>query len=90
MPCTSATKHSPFFFCLGALIRLVVTLVAIGKRATVSVFGGDYKTKDGTGVRDYLHVTDLAIGHVAALKKLLSTHIGCEVRRREGYGLYWC
>ena len=35
----------------------------------LSVFGNDYKTIDGTGVRDYIHVVDLAIGHVAALKR---------------------
>jgi UDP-glucose 4-epimerase len=42
----------------------------------LSVFGGDYPTKDGTGVRDYIHVVDLAKGHLAALKKLASTP-GC-------------
>ena len=44
--------------------------VAVGKREALSVFGSDYPTKDGTGVRDYIHVVDLAVGHVAALKKL--------------------
>ncbi|XP_074306508.1 UDP-glucose 4-epimerase GEPI48-like [Silene latifolia] len=39
----------------------------------------DYNTKDGTGVRDYIHVVDLADGHIAALKKLFDTDIGCEV-----------
>lgn len=38
----------------------------------MSVFGADYNTKDGTGVRDYIHITDLAIGHVYALKKLMN------------------
>lgn len=47
-----------------------VTQVAIGKREFVHVFGNDYDTKDGTGVRDYVHVVDLAYGHVLALKKL--------------------
>ncbi len=45
-----------------------VSQVAIGKRDFVSVFGSDYPTPDGTGVRDYIHVMDLAEGHVAALK----------------------
>lgn len=36
----------------------------------LSVYGNDYNTKDGTGVRDYIHVTDLAIGHLKALKKI--------------------
>ena len=44
-----------------------VTQVAVGKRPQLSVFGGDYPTHDGTGVRDYIHVTDLAIGHIKAL-----------------------
>ncbi len=47
-----------------------ITQVAIGKLACLSVFGNDYPTLDGTGVRDYIHVTDLAEGHLAALKKL--------------------
>lgn len=47
-----------------------VTQVAVGKLAQVSVFGDDYNTLDGTGVRDYIHVVDLAKGHVAALKRL--------------------
>ncbi|MES0267953.1 UDP-glucose 4-epimerase GalE [Citrobacter sedlakii] len=47
-----------------------VCQVAIGKHKQVSVFGSDYPTKDGTGVRDYIHVMDLAEGHVAALKHI--------------------
>ncbi len=47
-----------------------VTQVAIGKREVVHVFGDDYPTADGTGIRDYIHVCDLAYGHVLALKKL--------------------
>ena len=46
-----------------------VTQVAVGKRERLSVFGGDYPTPDGTGVRDYIHVVDLALGHIAALKR---------------------
>ncbi len=47
-----------------------IAQVAIGKRDVLHVFGTDYKTVDGTGVRDYIHVVDLASGHVAALKAL--------------------
>ena len=47
-----------------------ITQVAIGKRAELGVFGNDYDTHDGTGVRDYIHVVDLAIAHVKALKKI--------------------
>jgi UDP-glucose 4-epimerase len=47
-----------------------VAQVAVGKLEQLSVFGDDYETEDGTGVRDYIHVVDLAKGHVAALKKL--------------------
>lgn len=47
-----------------------VSQVAVGKRDKVMVFGDDFPTKDGTGVRDYIHITDLAKGHVAALEHL--------------------
>lgn len=47
-----------------------ITEVAIGKRKELSIFGDDYPTYDGTGVRDYIHVCDLAEAHVCALKKL--------------------
>lgn len=47
-----------------------VAQVAVGKRECLGVFGNDYDTPDGTGVRDYIHVVDLAIGHVKAVKKL--------------------
>lgn len=46
-----------------------ITQVAIGKLEHLNVFGDDYPTKDGTGVRDYIHVVDLSIGHVKALQK---------------------
>jgi UDP-glucose 4-epimerase len=49
-----------------------VAQVAVGRRARLSVFGDDYDTPDGTGVRDYIHVVDLAQGHVKALDRLLS------------------
>ena len=48
-----------------------ISQVAVGKLAELSVFGGDYETKDGTGVRDYIHVVDLARGHVKALDKVV-------------------
>lgn len=47
-----------------------VTQVAVGKLPQLGVFGNDYDTHDGTGVRDYIHVVDLAMGHVKALKKI--------------------
>jgi UDP-glucose 4-epimerase len=47
-----------------------ITQVAVGKLKELSIFGDDYDTTDGTGVRDYIHVMDLADGHVKALKKL--------------------
>ena len=49
-----------------------ITKVAVGKLKEVHVFGNDYHTKDGTGVRDYIHVVDLAKGHVLAVNKLLT------------------
>ena len=52
--------------------------VATGARPELSVFGDDYDTRDGTGVRDYLHITDLAEGHIAAINYLQS-HQGVEV-----------
>lgn len=55
-----------------------ITQVAIGRREYLSVYGNDYDTPDGTGVRDYIHVVDLAKGHVAAVKFVLE-HSGCEV-----------
>ncbi|KAM6335162.1 UDP-glucose 4-epimerase isoform 2-T2 [Alca torda] len=55
-----------------------VAQVAVGRREFLSVFGNDYKTHDGTGVRDYIHVVDLAKGHIAALKKL-KENCGCKI-----------
>ncbi|XP_045478708.1 UDP-glucose 4-epimerase-like [Harmonia axyridis] len=49
-----------------------ISQVAIGRRDFLRVFGSDYDTKDGTGVRDYIHITDLAIGHLKALEKISS------------------
>jgi len=58
-----------------------VTQVAIGLRPYLSIFGGDYPTKDGTGVRDYLHVVDLARGHLAALSNGIwgDSKTNCEI-----------
>ncbi|MRH42691.1 UDP-glucose 4-epimerase GalE [Aquibacillus halophilus] len=54
-----------------------ISQVAIGKLKSLYIFGNDYPTKDGTGVRDYIHVVDLAIGHLKALEKVQSA-IGVE------------
>ena len=50
-----------------------IAQVAVGKRECLHVFGDDYPTPDGTGVRDYIHVVDLAVGHVRALEKMQNT-----------------
>ncbi|MEG6612887.1 UDP-glucose 4-epimerase GalE [Pseudoclostridium thermosuccinogenes] len=50
-----------------------ITQVAVGKREKLSIFGNDYDTHDGTGVRDYIHVVDLAKGHLKALEKVMKT-----------------
>ena len=55
-----------------------ITQVAVGRRHHLSVFGNDYDTHDGTGVRDYIHVVDLAKGHVAAVK-YATENLGCDV-----------
>ncbi|XP_063810173.1 UDP-glucose 4-epimerase [Pseudophryne corroboree] len=55
-----------------------VSQVAVGRREYLNVFGNDYNTPDGTGVRDYIHIVDLAKGHIAALKKLQTSN-GCKV-----------
>ena len=55
-----------------------ITQVAVGRREFLGVFGNDYDTHDGTGVRDYIHVVDLARGHVAAVK-YVAENKGCEV-----------
>jgi UDP-glucose 4-epimerase len=47
-----------------------ITQVALGKQASLAIYGADYPTRDGTGVRDYIHVTDLASGHLSALAEL--------------------
>jgi UDP-glucose 4-epimerase len=50
-----------------------IAQVAVGRLEKLSIYGGDYPTPDGTGVRDYIHVDDLAAGHVAALNRLTTT-----------------
>ena len=61
-----------------------VAQTAVGKRDIVNVFGGDYDTLDGTGVRDYIHVVDLALGHIAALEH--STPGACAFNLATGTG----
>ena len=56
-----------------------ITQVAVGKLPRLSVFGDDYDTPDGTGVRDYIHVVDLALGHIKALDK---------IKQSNGVGIY--
>lgn len=63
-----------------------ITQVAVGKRPRLQVFGGDYDTPDGTGVRDYIHVVDLAAGHVAALRYLLDSGRGITANLGTGRG----
>ena len=66
-----------------------ITQTAIGRRDHLSVFGNDYPTPDGTGVRDYIHVVDLARGHVCAIRKL-ETNCGlfiCNLGTGKGYSV---
>jgi UDP-glucose 4-epimerase len=53
-----------------------ITQVAVGKLKELNVYGNDYDTIDGTGVRDYIHIVDLAKGHLKALDKLVAEHVG--------------
>ena len=64
-----------------------VAQVAVGKRPFLNVFGSDYPTPDGTGVRDYIHVQDLAAGHVAALQALLEQKKSFTVNLGTGRGI---
>jgi UDP-glucose 4-epimerase len=63
-----------------------VAQVAVGRRPELSVFGGDYPTPDGTGVRDYIHVVDLARGHLAALDTLDRTQGAVPINLGTGLG----
>ena len=57
-----------------------IAKVAVGKLEKVSVFGNDYDTPDGTGVRDYIHVVDLAKGHIKAIEKIeKEKQVGCKI-----------
>merc|ERR1712187_1083623 len=56
-----------------------VQQVAVGRRECLSIFGTDYDTPDGTGVRDYIHVEDLAAGHICALRRALEVGGGCMI-----------
>ena len=63
-----------------------VSQVAVGKLKELSVFGNDYPTHDGTGVRDYIHVVDLAVGHLAALQALEKNSTGLTLNLGTGIG----
>lgn len=66
-----------------------ITQVAIGKRKELSVFGADYPTPDGTGIRDYIHVVDLARGHLKALKKIQPSAVeGKEYKQGTGESVW--
>jgi UDP-glucose 4-epimerase len=66
-----------------------ISQVAVGKREALQVFGSDYPTPDGTGVRDYIHVVDLALGHLAALQYLERTPglLTCNLGTGRGYSV---
>jgi UDP-glucose 4-epimerase len=64
-----------------------ITQVAVGKREFLSIFGNDYLTPDGTGVRDYIHVVDLAHGHLAALRYLQERQQSITVNLGTGRGV---
>jgi UDP-glucose 4-epimerase len=63
-----------------------VAQVAVGRREHLQIFGSDYDTPDGTGVRDYIHVVDLAAGHAAALRHLLDKRRSITVNLGTGHG----
>jgi UDP-glucose 4-epimerase len=66
-----------------------ITQVAVGRRERLAVFGGDYPTPDGTGVRDYIHVVDLALGHLRALERLAAAPglVTCNLGTGQGYSV---
>lgn len=65
-----------------------ITQVAVGRREKLTIFGNDYPTPDGTCVRDYIHVVDLAEGHVAALNYMMKGQTGCQaINLGTGYGV---
>ena len=59
---------------------------AIGIKASINVYGDDYKTKDGTGVRDYIHVNDLAVAHIKALEFIFENKSNLTLNLGTGYG----
>jgi UDP-glucose 4-epimerase len=63
-----------------------IAQVAVGRREALNVYGNDYPTPDGTGVRDYIHVVDLARGHLAALEKLATSSEVLSVNLGTGRG----
>ncbi len=63
-----------------------ITQVAVGKLQCLGVFGDDYDTPDGTGVRDYIHVVDLALGHVRAIEKIAENKGLCIYNLGTGHG----
>ncbi len=67
-----------------------ISQVAVGRLPLLSVFGNDYPTPDGTGVRDYIHVVDLAVGHLKALTKLKSMTgvLTCNLGTGQGYSVH--
>ena len=75
-PCGTPNNLMPF-----------VAQVAVGRRPRLQIFGNDYETPDGSGVRDYLHVQDLAEGHVAALRHLLAGGASLTVNLGTGRGV---
>ena len=56
-----------------------ISQVAIGSKPSLTIYGNDYNTPDGTGVRDYIHVVDLSAGHLAALAKIEKVKLGYRV-----------
>uniref|UniRef100_A0A3B3C7Q9 UDP-glucose 4-epimerase n=1 Tax=Oryzias melastigma TaxID=30732 RepID=A0A3B3C7Q9_ORYME len=76
--CTNPYGKTKFFIEEIIKDQCKAEKVAVGRRQCLSVFGDDYDTVDGTGVRDYIHVVDLSKGHIAALKKL-KENCGCKV-----------
>ena len=64
-----------------------ISQVAIGKRKKLKVFGGDYDTSDGTGRRDYIHVDDLAFGHLSSLSYILKKEIPSILKLNLGTGV---
>jgi UDP-glucose 4-epimerase len=72
-------------------VQPYISQVAVGKLPILKVFGNDYDTHDGTGVRDYIHIVDLAEGHLAALNKLQSSstkgYIAYNLGTGQGYSV---